>query len=409
MREYLITILIAAGTTYLLVGPVASIARRIGAAPPTRDRDVHRAPVPRLGGLAMLGGLLAAMLVASFLPRMGLVFEGSSDARALLTSAAVICLIGAADDIWELPALTKLAGQLFAAGLLVVQGVQLIWLPLPTGGTFSLDPAQGALLTILLVVATANAINFIDGLDGLAAGVVGIGAAAVFTYVYALTVAGDLTRLTMPALVTAIICGVCLGFLPHNVHPAKVFMGDSGALLLGLLLASGTITLTGRFPAQGELEPSFLLAMLPLLIPVAVIAIPLTDMLLAVFRRTGEGRSPFTPDKSHLHHQLLELGHSHGRAVLIMWSWTALIGFGVVLVGRFNGWTTWVGLGVAVGVALLITLRPAGRERPDDQVSNSGENDEVAHLIVNGNDQVGKSGSDGEISHLITESAEDRP
>ncbi len=389
MREYLITILIAAGTTYLLVGPVASIARRIGAAPPTRDRDVHRAPVPRLGGLAMLGGLLAAMLVASFLPRMGLVFEGSSDARALLTAAAVICLIGAADDIWELSALTKLAGQLFAAGLLVVQGVQLIWLPLPTGGTFSLDPAQGALLTIVLVVATANAINFIDGLDGLAAGVVGIGAAAVFTYVYALTVAGDLTRLTMPALVTAIICGVCLGFLPHNVHPAKVFMGDSGALLLGLLLASGTITLTGRFPAQGELEPSFLLAMLPLLIPVAVIAIPMTDMLLAVFRRTGKGRSPFTPDKSHLHHQLLELGHSHGRAVLIMWSWTALIGFGVVLVGRFNGWTTWLVLAAVLAIVLVLTLRPGGRARPDDQVS--------------------KPGNDEEIAHLITESAEDRP
>lgn len=406
MREYLITILVAAGTTYLLVGPVAAIARWIGAAPPTRDRDVHRAPVARLGGLAMLGGLLAAMLVASFLPRMSLVFEGSSDARALLTAAAVICLVGAADDKWELSALTKLAGQLFAAGLLVVQGVQLIWIPLPTGGTFSLDPAQGALLTILLVVATANAVNFIDGLDGLAAGVVGIGAAAVFTYVYALTVAGDLLRLTMPALVTAIICGICLGFLPHNVHPARVFMGDSGALLLGLLLASGTITLTGRFPAQGELEPSFLLAMLPLLIPVAVIAIPVTDMLLAVFRRTGKGRSPFTPDKSHLHHRLLELGHSHGRAVLIMWSWTALIGFGVVLVGRFNGWTTWVGLGVAVGVALLITLRPAGR---DDQVNNSGEGDDVAHLIASGNDQVSNSGADGEVPHLIAESAEDRP
>jgi len=369
--------LVAAGTTYLLVGPAGALARRVGAAPPTRDRDVHRAPVPRLGGLAMLGGLLAAMLVASFLPKMSLVFEGSSDARALLTAAAAMCLVGAADDIWELSALTKLAGQLLAAGLLVAQGVQLIWLPLPTGGTFSLDPAQGALLTVLLVVATANAVNFIDGLDGLAAGVVGIGAAAVFTYVYALTVAGDLLRLTMPALVTAIICGVCVGFLPHNVHPARVFMGDSGALLLGLLLASGTITLTGRFPAQGELESTFLLALLPLLIPVAVIALPVTDMLLAVLRRTGAGRSPFTPDKHHLHHRLLDVGHSHRRAVLIMWAWAALIGFGVVLAGRYNGWTTWLVLVVTLVGVLLITMRPpslsSAKHRHRDQVDGSGD------------------------------------
>jgi UDP-GlcNAc:undecaprenyl-phosphate GlcNAc-1-phosphate transferase len=356
VREYLITLLVAAGTTYLLVGLSGALARRVGAVPPTRDRDVHRDPVPRLGGLAMLGGLLAAMLVASFLPRMSQVFEESSDARALLTAAAVICLVGAADDIWELSALTKFAGQLFAAGLLVVQGVQLIWLPLPTGGTLSLDPAQGALLTIFLVVATANAVNFIDGLDGLAAGVVGIGAAAVFTYVYALTVAGDLVRLTMPALVTAIIVGTCLGFLPHNVHPARIFMGDSGALLLGLLLASGTITLTGRFPAQQELDSTFLLAALPLLIPVAVIAVPFTDMLLAMMRRTGKGRSPFAPDKEHLHHRLLEIGHSHWRAVVIMWTWAAVVSFGVVLIARASSWPGFVAAGVAVAVAVTLTI-----------------------------------------------------
>jgi UDP-GlcNAc:undecaprenyl-phosphate/decaprenyl-phosphate GlcNAc-1-phosphate transferase len=355
VREYLITLLVAAGATYLLVALSGSLARRVGAVPPTRDRDVHRNPVPRLGGLAMLGGLLAAMLVASFLPRMSQVFEESSDGRALITAALVICLVGVADDIWGLSAITKFAGQLLAAGLLVVQGVQLIWLPLPTGGTLSLDPAQGALLTIFLVVATANAVNFIDGLDGLAAGVVGIGAAAVFAYVYVLTISGDLVRLTMPALVTAIICGICLGFLPHNVHPARIFMGDSGALLLGLLLASGTITLTGRFPAQAQMESTFLLALLPLLVPVAVIALPFADVALAVFRRTGEGRSPFAPDKQHLHHRLLEIGHSHRRAVFVMWIWAALIGFGVVIVGLYNGVTTYIGLALALLMAVMLT------------------------------------------------------
>ncbi|HEX2323257.1 MAG TPA: MraY family glycosyltransferase, partial [Streptosporangiaceae bacterium] len=319
MREYLLTLLVAAGATYLLVALTGKIAYAVGAVPPTRDRDVHRAPVPRLGGLAMLGGLLCAMLVASYLPRMSQrVFEQSNDAQALVTAAAVICLVGVADDIWGLSALAKFAGQLLAGGLLVVQGVQLFWLPTPSGGTLALDQTQGAILTVLLVVATANAVNFVDGLDGLAAGVVGIGAAAFFSYAYLLAVEGGFSRLTTSALVMAVLCGMCVGFLPHNVHPARNFMGDSGSMLIGLLLAAGSISLTGSFPTTPE-SATFLVALLPLLLPLAVIALPFTDLLMAVFRRTRAGRSVFAPDKQHLHHRLLEIGHSHGRAVFLMW------------------------------------------------------------------------------------------
>ncbi len=355
MREYLLTLFIAAGATYLLVALVGRLAYRIGAVPEVRDRDVHAEPIPRLGGVAMLGGVVAAFLVASELPRLRIVFEQYDDAQALLTAAAVVCLIGVADDIWDLDALTKLAGQVLAAGLLTVQGVQFTWLWLP-GGILSLGQAQGVVLTVLFVVTVINAVNFVDGLDGLAAGMVGIGAAAFFVYSYVMTLETS-TRMTTAALITVVLTGVCLGFLPHNVNPARIFMGDSGSMLIGLLLAAGSVTLTGRF-FSGDLESdqtSLFPALLPLILPLVVMAVPFIDLLMAVARRTRAGRSPFAPDKKHLHHRLLDIGHSHWRAVLIMWAWTAVVAFGLVALALLGGWVTavvWIGFGL---LAVVIT------------------------------------------------------
>lgn len=356
MREYLLTFFVAASITYLMVALAGRVAHWVGAVLPIRDRDMHRDPVPRLGGLAMLAGLLGGVLVASYLPRMRDVFEQSTDAQALVTAAIVICLVGVADDIWDLSALAKFAGQMLAAGLLVVQGVELLWLPLP-GGVFTLDPGQRAILTVLLVVGTANAVNFIDGLDGLAAGVVGIGAAAFLIYPYLLTVEQGVDRMTTPALVAVLLMGVCAGFLPHNISPARIFMGDSGAMLLGLLLAAGSITLTGRSPSQDVDESSFLLTLLPLVLPAAVIALPFLDMLLAVVRRTRAGRSPFSPDKQHLHHRLLQVGHSDRWAAAIMWIWAAVVSGGVVTIALVGGWTTYALLGLATLMLIAFTTR----------------------------------------------------
>lgn len=360
MREYLITFFVAASVTYLMVGVAGRFAHWVGAVLPTRDRDVHREPVARLGGMAMLAGMLAAMLVASYLPRMRDVFDVSSDARALMSAAVVMCLVGVADDIWDLSALEKGAGQVLAAGLLVVQGVQLNWIQLPTGGTYSFDSTQGALLTVLLVVGAANAVNFIDGLDGLSAGVIGIGAAAFFSYAYLLTVEEGFSRMSTPALVAVVLMGICAGFLPHNVHPARIFMGDAGSMLLGLLLTTASITLTGRYPSQDVDGSSFLLILLPLMLPLAVILLPFLDMMMAVVRRTRAGRAPWAPDKGHMHHRLLEIGHSHWRAVLIMWVWAALVSFGIVAIALIGGWTTYALVGVAVLVAAGFTI---GRPR----------------------------------------------
>lgn len=357
MREYLLTIMVAAATTYVLIGPVGALAHRLGAAPEARDRDVHRFPTPRLGGLAMMGGLLAAMVVASSLPQLSVVFEVTADARAVLTGALVIGLLGFADDVLDLGAVTKLAGQVVAAGLMVVQGLQLYWLPLPSG-PLVLSPALAGLLTVFTVLVAVNAVNFVDGLDGLAAGVVGIGAAAFFSYSYILAVEEGLSRMTMPALISASLIGMCLGFLPANINRARIFMGDSGSMLCGLLLAAGSISLTGQFDSQAVPGSSFLPAILPLLLPVAVIAIPFVDLVAAIWRRARAGRSVFAPDKQHLHHRLLERGHSHRRTVAILWVWAGLVAFGLVLVSLAPGpiIVALVALAVVAGLALTFAV-----------------------------------------------------
>ncbi|WP_082574587.1 MULTISPECIES: glycosyltransferase family 4 protein [unclassified Nocardioides] len=362
MREYLLVFLVAAATTYLLTVVAREIALRTGAVAKVRDRDVHAVPIPYLGGLAMLGGLVAAYAVARelpFLSRSGpFVFR---DAGVVLIAGALICAVGVLDDLFELDALTKLGGQVLAAGFLIAFGIQYIFFPGPGGVQITIDSAQGALLTGFVVVATVNAVNFVDGLDGLAAGIVGIGALAFFVYSYQLSNINDLTLATTGALLSASLAGACAGFLPHNFHQARLFMGDSGSMLIGLVLSASAVTLTGQFSADqlGDTGggTSLVPTLLPLLLPVLVLVVPLADLVLAVVRRTRAGRSPFAPDKQHLHHRLLEIGHSHRRAVLIMYLWAALVAFGTVLMSLYSDrpWT-WVAVGSMAAVTIALTF-----------------------------------------------------
>jgi UDP-GlcNAc:undecaprenyl-phosphate GlcNAc-1-phosphate transferase len=367
VREYLLVLMVAAAVTYLVTPVARRIALRWGAMTEVRDRDVHAIPTPRLGGVAMLVGFMAALLVAVHLPFLGPTFADGHDARALLSGAVLICLLGVADDKWGLDAITKLAGQVLAAGVMVLQGVQMLYLPvggLGGGGTagsppgaFVLGSALGSVLTIFVVVATINAVNFVDGLDGLAAGIVAIAASSFFAFSYLLAINDGLSRATTSGIVAVSLMGMCIGFLPHNFSPARVFMGDSGSMLIGLLLASTTVTLTGSVnpnDVSGDIAP----ALLPLVLPVAVMVVPFVDVLLAIIRRTRAGRSPFAPDKQHLHHRLLEIGHSHARAVIVMYLWSAVIAYGatatvlplgpVALVASFVG---------VVIVALVLTMK----------------------------------------------------
>jgi UDP-GlcNAc:undecaprenyl-phosphate GlcNAc-1-phosphate transferase len=376
VREYLIVFLVAAVVTYLLGVVAREIALRTGAVARVRDRDVHAVPIPYFGGVAMLGGLGAAYLVAHRLPFLSLsggqVFHDSS---VVLVGGAMICVLGVLDDLFELDALTKLGGQVLAAGFLVVNQVQYFAIQLPGRGQFSLDGTQAALLSVIVVVATVNAVNFVDGLDGLAAGVVGIGAVAFFAFAYSLADANNETLAISAALLCAALGGACIGFLPHNFFPARIFMGDSGSMLIGLVLAGSALTLTGQFASvdmtqgAGGSTASLLPTLLPIILPISILVVPFADLVLAVIRRTRAGRSPFSPDKQHLHHRLLEIGHSHRRAVLIMWLWAGLIAFGGVLASLYASRLTLVLLAAWVVLTVLLTFvvprlqRPAGAPR----------------------------------------------
>jgi UDP-GlcNAc:undecaprenyl-phosphate/decaprenyl-phosphate GlcNAc-1-phosphate transferase len=380
MREYVLVILVAAAATYLLCSLARVLAVRVGAVAQVRDRDVHAIPIPYFGGVAMLGGLAISILVAWNLPFLG--GEGTSqmfgDVAVVLLGGAVVCLVGVIDDVFELDAITKLAGEVVAAGIVLIGGVQFVWLPIPgaSGATpFSLDGSQASLLTLVVIVGTVNAVNFVDGLDGLAAGVVGIGAIAFFGYAYLIVAANNLERSSPAALLTAALIGACLGLLPHNFYPARMFMGDSGALLIGFVLACAAITFTGQYDVTtlnqgiGGGSASVVPALLPLVLPIAILLVPFLDMGLAVIRRTRAGRSPFAPDKQHLHHRLLEIGHSHRRAVLLMYMWACLVAVGAVLVSLFTGWQSVVALAVIVVVAVVLTFGLPGARGTRERTS----------------------------------------
>lgn len=357
MREYALVMLTAFATTYLVAGLCRRLALRCGAVAKVRERDVHAVPIPYFGGLAMLAGCSAALLLATQLPFLGRHAVVRHDAGAILVAGAVICLVGVLDDVLDLPALVKAAGQVLAAGIVVLNGVRMFWIALPNR-IIVLDTASSILITVIFIFLCVNAINFVDGLDGLASGVVAIGGLAFFSYTYLLAHEQDLVLATTASLVTVVIGGVCLGFLPHNFFPARMFMGDSGSMLLGLLLAASTISLTGQVdPAAlsargGGLLPSYL----PIVLPFAIMALPLLDLVLAYARRTKAGTWWFVADKQHLHHRLLQHGHSQVRACLLMYLWTALISFGVVLLGTWLRWWTVAGVLALAAIAAWLTI-----------------------------------------------------
>jgi UDP-GlcNAc:undecaprenyl-phosphate GlcNAc-1-phosphate transferase len=356
MREYLLILCVAGGVTYLLAGLARRLAFRFNAVAMPRSRDIHKRPVPYFGGLAMLFGVAAGFIVATRLPWLSSFPLVSHDALAILGAGAVICVVGVIDDVVELGAITKVAGQLLAAGIVVLMGVRIYWIPFPDN-IVSLDQGMSILLTAFIIVLCTNAVNLVDGLDGLAAGIVAIGSSAFFAYAYLLSFEYEIARATTSSVITVITAGVCLGFLPWNIHRARMFMGDSGALLLGFLMASSLISLTGQIdPTQlGRPGASIFSAYLPLVIPFAAIALPVLDLIMSYIRRTLRGQPFYKPDKDHLHHRILRLGHGHLKAVNLLWFWSALCAFGVVLIGLIPNWATVSALVVGIVFAAWLT------------------------------------------------------
>ncbi|NIL75916.1 MraY family glycosyltransferase [Rhodococcus sp. B10] len=366
IRELLLVFLTAAVVTFLATGGVRVLAIKFGAVAAPRERDVHVTPTPRLGGTGMYLGMLVALLFASQLPALARGFDSeyTQDIPAALLAGCVIVVVGIIDDRWGLDALTKFVGQVTAAGVLVVMGVSwyIIYVPWSDVQTVVLDQLQAGLVTVLVTVVMVNAMNFVDGLDGLAAGLGLIASIAICVFsVGLLHEQGGDVGIYPPTVIAAALAGACLGFLPHNFQPARIFMGDSGSMLIGLMLATVSTSASGRIPLVAY-GPRDLLGLLsPILLVGAVMFIPILDLLLAVVRRTRAGRSPFSPDKMHLHHRLLQIGHSHRRVVLVIYLWVGVLAFGAVgssLIDRRV-----VVLLVAAGLvfALVVTAVPSVR------------------------------------------------
>ena len=353
MKVYLLLMLVAAAVTYLSVPIVRHIALVFNALTPVRARDVHTTPIPRLGGVAMFLGFATAVTVASRVPYLSNVIDRS--AWAVVLGAGLVCLLGIVDDLWELDWMTKLVGQILAAGIMAWQGVQLI--TFPVWGLTIGSSRLSLFSTILVVLTVINAVNWMDGLDGLAAGVIGIGAVAFFAYVYALT------RWTSPesytslaATIVAALIGICAGFLPHNFHPATIFMGDSGSMQLGLISAAGTIIVTGQIDPGSFGGTAAIPVFLPILLPLMVLLLPVADMIRLIVRRTMSGHSPFHADRMHMHHRLLAAGHSHRRAVLVMYIWAAVAAFSCAGLAFLPVRVVAVGAAVAVVAAVAVTV-----------------------------------------------------
>lgn len=324
MRAYLLMIAISAVVTFVVTHFVIKFTLKHKIYPEIRTRDSHQKPTPRLGGLGMFVGFLVAMAVAASLGWFKSVFVQGGPILGVILAASIIAILGALDDVYDLDWTLKLAGQFLAAGILSWQGIQIVSLPIAgiTIGSFGMSFVVSVFLTVLIM----NAVNFIDGLDGLVVGVVLIGTSTFFVYSYLLAQKTTPSNyFSLASLISAIVIGMCLGFLPHNWRPAKIFMGDSGALLLGLLMTTSALSVTGQldpaFIAQSNLMPAFL----PMILPLAILVLPLLDFTLAVLRRLRAGKSPFAADRGHIHHRLQDFGHGHLGSVIVFYVWTLLI------------------------------------------------------------------------------------
>ena len=371
--SYLLVFAITAIVTFAVTPLVRALSSRLGWIDRPSDRKVHPKPTPTAGGIGIWIGLSAGLIASRFVPFLRDLFDTGSDLDAVAIAGAAIVVLGVIDDTRGVSALGKLAGQVLIAGVLVLIGVQFIWFYFPGQGLLSLSPDIAVPLTIIWVLLMVNAVNLIDGLDGLAAGIVAIAAIAFFAYI-AWSPQGDAIEASSAALLAVIAAGAAIGFLPWNFYPAKIFMGDSGALLLGLVLAVATISGAVRNLNGPPDETSGALAaiVIPITLPLLVLSIALLDVLLAIIRRMRRGIGIGHADKEHIHHRLMDIGHTHRQAVLLMYLWSALISGSALVVAFIDG-TLLVGaiVGAAVIVAAVLPKHirarsPRGSDRPVD-------------------------------------------
>ena len=362
----------AAGTTFVLTPLVCKVANRLDWVVQPDDRRVHKVPTPDVGGIAMFIGFVAALTLSRLMNSFDSLYSRNSEPRGVLIAAVIMFAVGLLDDVRNISAPAKVFGTVLAGIALVYYGVTMFYFRVPRVDVITLADEWIPLVTIIWLLGMSQAINLIDGLDGLAAGIVAIASGAFFLYSTELQNKGLLTRDSIAPLVCIISVGICLGFMPHNFNPAKIFMGDSGALLLGLLMASATSVVGGRADpvTQQQFGQSYFF-FAPLFIPLFILGVPIFDTLFAIVRRATRGQGLATADKGHLHHRLMNLGHGQRRSVLILWLWTALLSAFVLYPVFTTGGATLATLGVmALGLGLFTVLHPEVRRTRAKQATN---------------------------------------
>lgn len=335
-------VLVSAVLSFLLTLPVKRLAVRIGAMDVPKDaRRMHNKPIPRMGGMAIFLGFLVSALV--FTPQM------DRGLFAILLGAALIVVLGVVDDKCTLPAKAKLLVQLLAAAVIVFYGdLRIDRLTNPFGSSLYSYWDLGLWaypITIIWILAITNAVNFIDGLDGLACGVSGI--SSINLMIIALLVSNGQDAVWMAALT-----GACIGFLPHNFNPAKIFMGDTGSNFLGFMLAA--VSIHGLFKAY---------TVISFLVPILLLGLPIFDICFAVIRRLAHGQSPMQADRGHFHHRLIDMGFSQRQSVSIAYVLTGILGLSAVLLTVSGAVKTMIMLSVilvigAVGMHFILRTRP---------------------------------------------------
>lgn len=357
LSAYLLVAAVAAVITFVATPVVRRLSIRLGAVAAPDERHVHTEPTPRGGGAAMLVGLIGAFCAAALMDDFADVMSASTEMLGVVVAAAVIWSVGFVDDVREISAPAKVAGMVLAGGVLSMTGVSILVFRVPFFDLLFLSADWSALVTVLWVLGMATAVNLIDGLDGLAGGTVAIASGTFLLYALRLSDADVISANNPGALWACITLGVCVGFLPHNVHPARIFMGDGGALLLGLLMAVSTMSVGGRTTQEFSGQAFFFFA--PIFIPLVILGVPILDTLFAVVRRAARGGAVHAADKEHLHHRLMRIGHGHGRAVLILWMWTALLSAFVLYPTYTGEGDGIVPIGIAAfALALYTVLHP---------------------------------------------------
>lgn len=395
MRVYLFIAAVAGGVTWLVTPLVRHMSIRAGAVGEVRARDVHTIPTPRMGGVGMLIGFAVALMFASRIPFISGLFVNSHQPWVILAGAVMICLLGVADDLWDLDWMLKLAGQLLISVFVAWGGLQIISLPL--GSLVTASPMISMAITAFLIVASINAVNFVDGLDGLASGIVAIGGIAFAIYSYILARSSP-NYASMATLLDVALVGICVGFILHNWHPAKLFMGDSGSMLLGYLITCASIVMTGHLDPASVNTSVYLPAFMPILLPVLVLFLPVLDMILAIVRRLSKGQSPMHPDRMHLHHRMLRIGHSVQGAVLILWGWAAMISFGSIMILFFRVLYVVIGMIVASVILAVFTMLPYVLRRLPEFEASHAAGRAPEHARSGGSGRVARDAGDSDVA-----------